>query len=89
MPRPPMSKSERRKANKKKALKICGNKCYVCEYDACEAALEFHHKNKKRKRFSISNGLHLPWHILKSELNKCVLLCRNCHSELHEGMIEL
>ena len=84
-----MSKSEQRKHNKKRALEICQNKCYICGYDKCEAALEFHHRNKKLKRFAISNGLHLPWNVLKTEINKCVLLCSNCHKEFHEGIIEL
>lgn len=86
-----MTKKEKdlRKQNKERALEFAGYKCQLCGYNKCIAALEFHHKDKSTKSFSISNGLHLQWRIIKKELNKCVLVCANCHREIEEGMVEL
>lgn len=78
-----------RKRNKRAALDYKGNCCCYCGYDRCETALEFHHVNPEEKKFTISSGLGRPWKTLKRELDKCVLLCCNCHRELHSGLIPL
>jgi len=61
-------------------LKING--CAICGYNTCLAALEFHHVNPKEKNFSISSASIMRKNIA-SELNKCILLCSNCHREIH------
>jgi len=71
-----------------KSLEYLGNKCIVCGYNKCVAALEFHHKDPSTKEFQISNTTK-KWETIKIELDKCVLLCANCHRELHFGLIEL
>ena len=61
------------------ALKING--CAICGYNKCDKALDFHHVNPKYKKYQI-----IAHHISKpdfiNELNKCILLCKNCHSEI-------
>lgn len=72
-----------RKRNKIASLIYLGNMCKLCKYQKCKAALEFHHVNKKDKKYNISSGFNLPWRELKQELDKCILVCCNCHKEIH------
>jgi hypothetical protein len=60
--------------------------CVKCEYDKCWDALDFHHKSEKT--FNVANFLSKVCNkanrdILKAELEKCIMLCANCHRELH------
>ena len=68
---------------KKKCVEYKGRKCQVCGYDKCFSSLDFHHRNPSEKDFQISEVRWKPWPIIKSELDKCDCLCRNCHAELH------
>lgn len=77
----------RRKAIKKKALDYMGKKCIFCHYDKCEGALEFHHKIAKTKKFDISQKSYSrSWDKVQIELDKCILVCSNCHKEVHAGI---
>lgn len=61
-----------------------GNKCSICGYDKCLDALEFHHINIAEKEFNISDrNIKLNWPSIKEELDKCILVCCNCHREIH------
>lgn len=68
---------------KKKAIKYKGNHCQKCGYDKNIAALEFHHSNPQEKEINPAKLYSKPWEYAKSELNKCTLLCANCHREEH------
>lgn len=68
---------------KEKAVIYKGGKCSVCGYFKCSAALDFHHIDKRQKDFSISRYKVFSWDKIKSELDKCVLMCANCHREIH------
>jgi len=70
-----------------KELKING--CSICGYDKCLSALEFHHVNPDEKTFLL-NETHMTkgYKTILSELEKCILLCSNCHKEIHEGIIK-
>jgi len=58
--------------------------CSICGYKRCLTALEFHHADKKR--FNISGWIRVPpWKIIE-EIYKCVILCANCHAELHSDI---
>lgn len=66
------------------AVDYKGGCCERCGYDRCIDALEFHHVNSSGKDFSISDkGYTRSWIKVKEELDKCMLLCANCHRELH------
>ncbi len=66
------------------AIEYKGYKCEVCGYGKCSDALEFHHVNSSEKDFSISEkGYTRSWAKVKEELDKCMILCANCHRELH------
>ena len=78
--------------HKKRALKHLlveykGGKCEKCGYNKCEGALQFHHINPTQKDFTLSqvnlNDTNFSIDIIKKEIDKCVLLCSNCHFEEH------
>lgn len=69
--------------NKQKAVNYKGGQCTKCGYNKCIAALEFHHVNPNEKKFSISKRRGFTFENIKSELDKCIILCSNCHKELH------
>ena len=64
-----------------------GNKCTLCGYDKCSKALNFHHLDPSKKSFGLSErGLTRSWEKIKLEIEKCILLCANCHTEVHAGV---
>lgn len=74
----------KRRGVKIKAVEYKGGKCNKCGYNKCLGAMEFHHLDPKEKDFSIGNkGYTRSWDKVKEELDKCVLLCANCHREEH------
>ncbi len=61
-----------------------GGKCEICGYSRCIAALEFHHRDPKDKEFGLAqNGNTISFEKAKKEVDKCILICSNCHRELH------
>lgn len=75
----------RRKKLKMMAVEYKGGSCSVCGYKKSYSALTFHHRNPEEKSFNISNPETRSWEKLRNELDKCDILCHNCHSELeHE-----
>jgi hypothetical protein len=68
---------------RRKALDFLGGKCSVCGYYKCYSALDFHHKEPELKEFDWKHLQRHSWKTIEEELNKCVLLCSNCHRELH------
>lgn len=64
-----------------------GGKCSICGYDKYIGALEFHHLDSDEKDFGISEkGYTRAWEIVREELDKCILVCANCHRELHQDL---
>jgi len=74
---------------KKKCLDYKGYNCSKCNYGKYTGALDFHHVDPKKKLFSISNAYKLgfSWRKIKKELDKCILVCKNCHAEIHQNII--
>lgn len=68
---------------KKSAIKYLGGKCIKCGYNKCVDVLTFHHVDPNNKKHNISRMYGYSWESVKKELNKCILLCMNCHIELH------
>lgn len=48
--------------------------------------LSFHHRDPSEKKFIISGNHCRKWEIVREELDKCDLLCANCHMELHDEL---
>ena len=75
-----------RKAMKQEAVKRFGGKCCLCGYDKYIGALEFHHKDPTQKDFALSaDGITHGWKEYLEEATKCLLVCANCHAELHQN----
>lgn len=70
-------------AFKRNWIKSHGNGCNICGYNKCIDALDFHHIDPRTKKFSISNTGHHGIDELKEEAEKCIILCANCHREIH------
>lgn len=82
--------SKRRKVIKARAVAFKGGKCQICDYATCIDALDFHHVEPEHKDFSISDyGHSRSWERVQNELLKCILVCANCHREIHAGLIKL
>ena len=62
-----------------------GGKCERCGYNKCIKALEFHHLDPSKKDFTISND-HFKLAEAVEESKKCILICANCHRELHDNL---
>ena len=83
-----MAVSKRRRAIKALAIEYKGGKCQLCGYDKYQGALELHHIDPKQKEFAISQKGHSrSWERVKKELDKCMLVCANCHREVAAGII--
>ena len=49
--------------------------------------LEFHHRNPKSKKFNLGAAVACrSWGAIIQEIEKCDVLCRNCHTRIHEGI---
>lgn len=75
-----------RKRTKDRATAAMGGKCILCGYSRCVRSLTFHHLDPSQKDFQINCGHARAWSDVVIELRKCVLLCHNCHNEVHDGM---
>ena len=75
---------QRHRKHKQLAVNSLGGCCSICGHEFPLCCYDFHHKNPKEKeceiRFSGSNT-----RILK-ELNKCILVCANCHRIIHYSL---
>ena len=76
-------KMGRRKRLKTEAINLLGGKCNNCGYNKCLSALDFHH-SKNNKEGNVASFLkNNSRQKLLKEVEKCILLCANCHRELH------
>lgn len=68
-----------------------GGACEICGYCKNIAALEFHHKNPEEKEFNIDmrKFSNMTLEKLEAELEKCILVCANCHRELHNKSLTM
>jgi len=76
----------RRFERKLKCIEYMGGECQKCGYSKCSRAFHFHHLDPSLKSWQISGGHCRKWERVKEELDKCVLLCSNCHMELEEEL---
>ena len=72
---------------KQKAVDFLGGKCVVCGYDKYNGALHFHHTDPTQKE-DWGSSRNWGFDRLKKELIKCILVCGNCHAEIHGGLID-
>lgn len=60
-----------------------GGKCVICGYNKCLGAFDFHHRDPNEKDLNLSKMTSRCFDSVKIELDKCDLLCANCHREIH------
>jgi len=80
-----------RKNTKKRIIDAFGGKCCMCGYNKCNEALELHHLNPEEKDFSFGavRASIKSWSKIVKELRKCILVCSNCHKEIHYNNTEI
>lgn len=69
---------------KLRAIEYLGGKCNRCGYKGVPAVYDFHHKTPTEKEFNWG-AYRTSWSKLQPELDKCELLCSNCHREVHDA----
>lgn len=72
---------------KQKIVAYLGGKCSMCGYNKSIHSLECHHLDPSIKSFSLSGAHCRSWKKIKIELDKCILLCSNCHREVEYGIV--
>ncbi len=77
--------SLRRRELRQQAVDYLGGKCEICGYTGFPSAFDFHHANPLEKEYNISDR-PVSIELIKTELDKCHLLCSRCHREVHEGL---
>ena len=75
----------RRGEIKQETVDYKGGGCQMCGYSKCLDALEFHHSDPTQKDLGVAE-LRKRLSKIKSEVDKCILVCSNCHRELHEAL---
>lgn len=75
---------EKRSDNKRLAVEWAGGKCFDCGFttDVLEV-YDFHHLDPTKKDFTLGYLVNFSWERMLPELEKCVMLCANCHRIRH------
>lgn len=76
---------EFRLERKIKAVALKGGACTGCGYNKSIRALHFHHLDPTEKDFGLSR-FDGKWEKVLKELEKCLLVCANCHAEIHDDI---
>lgn len=74
---------------KKKIVELLGGSCCLCGYNRTNSALDVHHTDPRKKDPDWGGVRSWRWSRIEKELVTCVLLCRNCHAEVHCGIAVL
>jgi hypothetical protein len=79
--------AERRRKLKRMLVEYKGGTCILCGYAGYFGAFDLHHVKGSDKAFGFAQGgVTRSWEKLKAEADKCVLVCANCHREIHGGV---
>ena len=71
-----------KRERKAKCVEYLGGTCIKCGYSHV-AGLTFHHRDRTTKKHEIGAILDWKWETILAELDKCNLVCWNCHMEIH------
>jgi hypothetical protein len=72
------------RAYKMELVTYAGGRCEVCGYNKSFAALHFHHRNPEEKDPDYDKMKNWSPAKRKNEIDKCMLVCHNCHAEIHD-----
>jgi len=78
---------EKQREMKRKIVAYLGGKC-SCGYNKCLRSLHLHHSDSN-KDVNFAHIKNWKWDRVLSEIGKCILVCSNCHGEIHEAMEQL
>ena len=78
---------EQRQEFKRLCVIYKGGKCCRCGYDKSIRSLQFHHRDPTIKESNIAPLCRVSLEIPKAELDKCDLVCANCHGEIHDKLL--
>jgi hypothetical protein len=80
-----VSQQQRGRQRRRLLIQQKSGRCQLCGYNRNEAALAFHHLDPGIKSFPLDlrNCSNTTWEALVTESLKCLLLCLNCHAEIH------
>jgi transcription elongation factor Elf1 len=81
--------AKRRRKIKNLAIEYKGGKCQICGYDKYQRALDLHHITGNKEFGIADKGYTRSWEKVKTELDKCILVCANCHRELEAKITQL
>jgi transposase/predicted RNA-binding Zn-ribbon protein involved in translation (DUF1610 family) len=79
---------EKEKKVKSHLVSLCGGKCAKCGGVFENSQYDFHHTDPEHKDFKISEKKHSNLQLVLSELEKCIMVCSNCHNHIHHEMKE-
>lgn len=80
--------SDLRKERKGMLIELMGGQCEICGYKKCDAALEFHHIDPTKKTLEFSKiSRYGKYEDYVKETYECIMICANCHREVHEGLL--
>lgn len=81
------NRTDRAREFKRKCVEYKGGKCERCGYNKCDWAIDFHHRDPNEKDFGLGKQRRTKFDDkIKKELDKCMILCSNCHREKHAGL---
>lgn len=75
----------KRFSHKQDAVNYLGGKCKRCGFNEDIEFLHFHHLDPSDKKYEISKFISKGFNFVRAELNKCILLCKNCHAIIHKN----
>ena len=78
-----LQQREQRKQMKAKAIEYLGGQCQCCGFKKALSVLQFHHRDPTEKEAMWNTIKNWPEEKRKKELDKCDLLCANCHNAFH------
>lgn len=82
--------SERRRRLKRQLVEEAGGRCSICGFSNHPAALQFHHIDPETKDFHLAQyGHSRAIDRVRAEVEKCILLCANCHAQVEVGAMEV
>jgi hypothetical protein len=64
--------------------------CFFCKEND-PICLDFHHKDSTNKQYTISKMInsHKNWICIQLEIDKCIVICANCHRKVHAGVLNV
>lgn len=86
-----VAQQERGLRRKLRLVRSMGSRRSRCGYSANLAALKFHHTEPTRKSFSLDLRAlsNRKWPKVLVEARKCILVCSNCHKEIHNPRMSI